>query len=62
MNRITMFLTDHEVAELDAIVAATGLKFAEVVRRILDKGLEESEPSRWGKRRLVSEKVEAGQS
>lgn len=56
MNRITVSLTNQQLIEIQAIVASTGLKFAEVLRRIVDKGLEESEPSHWARRKRALEK------
>jgi predicted DNA binding CopG/RHH family protein len=41
MKRICVHLTEHELAALHAIAAKAGLKFAEVLRRIIDKGVDE---------------------
>lgn len=51
MDSITVFITQHQRAEIQAIVVATGLKFAEVLRRLIDEGLKEAETSHWARRR-----------
>jgi hypothetical protein len=50
MKKITVFLSDHELSALYAIAARTGLKFADVLRRVVDQGLEASEASHWVQR------------
>lgn len=40
MKRVSMFLTEQQIAALQALAAETGLKIAELVRRLLDQGLE----------------------
>lgn len=45
VKRTTIYLTDHQVASIQAIVEATGLKFAEVLRRLLDRALATPPPS-----------------
>jgi predicted DNA binding CopG/RHH family protein len=41
MKRISVFLTEQQIAALQALAKETGLKFAELLRRIVDKALEE---------------------
>lgn len=41
MKRISVFLTEQQIAALKDMAAQTGLKFAELVRRLIDKALEE---------------------
>jgi predicted DNA binding CopG/RHH family protein len=45
MKRTTIYLTDQQVARIQAIVEASGLKFAEVLRRLLDQALAAPPPS-----------------
>ena len=40
MKRISVFLTEQQIAALHAWSAATGLRFAELLRRIVDQALE----------------------
>lgn len=45
MKRITLFLTEQQIAAIQAIATSTGLKFAEVLRRLLDTALaDQAEP------------------
>lgn len=39
MKRYSTFLTEYQIAELQAWAAASGLKQAELLRRIIDRGL-----------------------
>jgi predicted DNA binding CopG/RHH family protein len=41
MKRITVYLTEQQMKTIEAMVEATGLKFAELLRRVIDKGLED---------------------
>jgi hypothetical protein len=41
MKRVSVFLTEQQIAALHALAAQTGLKFAELLRRIIDEALEE---------------------
>jgi hypothetical protein len=49
MKRITVFLTEQQITTLQEMAIATGLKFAELLRRVVDAGLalqKERQPSR----------------
>lgn len=46
MKRIHIYLTEEQVAALDVEAAMTGLKRSEIVRRVVDGGLEEVEQYR----------------
>jgi metal-responsive CopG/Arc/MetJ family transcriptional regulator len=51
MERIAVFLTEEQLADLQAIFAATGCKASESIRRALDAYLEEhKEEIRAGKK------------
>jgi len=39
MKRINVYLTDQEIAALQQLSQDTGLKFAELVRRLIDEGI-----------------------
>jgi predicted DNA binding CopG/RHH family protein len=39
MKRVNIYLTEHEIAALQKLSQATGLKFAELVRRMIDEGV-----------------------
>ena len=39
MKRVSVFLTEQQIAGLQQYAKATGLKFAEVLRRIIDAAL-----------------------
>lgn len=41
MKRISVFLTEHQIAALQEMAAQTGLKFAELLRRMIDETLEQ---------------------
>jgi predicted DNA binding CopG/RHH family protein len=43
MKRVSVFLTEQQIAALHALAAQTGLKFAELLRRILDAALAHEE-------------------
>lgn len=58
MKKISVFLTDRELAEVSAIAERSGLKFADVLRRLIDKGLEASELSHWTRQRHPAEPPE----
>jgi predicted DNA-binding protein len=62
MKKVTTFLTDQELAALQALAERTGLKFADVLRRIIDKGLEESEWSHWARRPAGATDAEGSRS
>jgi predicted DNA binding CopG/RHH family protein len=40
MKRISVFLTEQQIAALQAMAAQSGLKFAEVLRRLIDKAMD----------------------
>jgi predicted DNA binding CopG/RHH family protein len=40
MKRISVFLTKQQIAALQDVAAQTGLKFAELIRRMIDAGLK----------------------
>jgi len=40
MKKISVMLTEQQIATVHRIARETGLKFAEVLRRLLDKALE----------------------
>jgi Ribbon-helix-helix protein, copG family len=46
MKRINVYLTDQEIAALQRLSQETGLKVAELVRRLLDEGIALRRPSR----------------
>jgi Arc/MetJ-type ribon-helix-helix transcriptional regulator len=52
MKRINVYLTDQQIAMVEHLVQQTGLKFAELIRRLLDEALQarlrdgHKEPSR----------------
>jgi hypothetical protein len=39
MKRINVYLTEKQIAALQQLSKETGLKFAELVRRLLDEGI-----------------------
>jgi Ribbon-helix-helix protein, copG family len=39
MKRVNIYLTDQEITALQQLSQATGLKVAELVRRLLDEGI-----------------------
>lgn len=39
MKRITVYITEQQVASIQALVVQTGLKWAEVLRRLIDEAL-----------------------
>jgi hypothetical protein len=39
MKRVTLFLTEQQIAVIQEMAATTGLKFAEILRRLIDEGL-----------------------
>jgi hypothetical protein len=39
MKRISVHLTEQQIAALQQLVQLTGLKLAELIRRIIDEGL-----------------------
>ena len=41
MKRITVYVTEQEFTALHVMAEARGLKFAEILRRILDKAIED---------------------
>jgi hypothetical protein len=41
MKRVSLFLTTSQITALHKLSEATGLKFAELVRRFIDEGLED---------------------
>ena len=43
MPRVGLYLTDLEVKKLKAIAKKTGLTVSELIRRIIDEGLEKYE-------------------
>jgi hypothetical protein len=48
MKRISVHLTDGEIAALKALALETGLKTAELLRRMIDDGLVRAHrPHRW---------------
>lgn len=44
MTRISVFLTDTQIATLKAQAQARGLRMAEMLRRLLDAALETADP------------------
>jgi Arc/MetJ-type ribon-helix-helix transcriptional regulator len=40
MKRINVYLTDQQIAMVEQLVQQTGLKFAELLRRLLDEALQ----------------------
>jgi hypothetical protein len=40
MKRVNIYLTEQQIAALQKLARETGLKFAELVRRLLDEGLQ----------------------
>jgi predicted DNA-binding protein len=40
MKRISMFLSDSQIAKLKKLAKRTGIKMAELVRRFIDEGLK----------------------
>jgi hypothetical protein len=44
MKRVSVFLTEQQIAALHALAAQTGLKFAELLRRIIDNALGRQRP------------------
>ena len=43
MKKVSLSLTDYEIAALHAWSAATGLTMAEILRRLIDQALKEYE-------------------
>jgi Arc/MetJ-type ribon-helix-helix transcriptional regulator len=41
MKRINVYLTDQQIAMVEQLVQETGLKFAELIRRLLDEALQD---------------------
>jgi hypothetical protein len=39
MKRITLFITEQQIAAIQAMAATSGLKFAEILRRMIDESL-----------------------
>ena len=46
MKRISVFLTEEQIIGLQQYAKATGLKLAEVLRRIIDAALEQKRHTR----------------
>jgi predicted DNA-binding protein len=40
MKRISMFLSDSQIAKLKKLAKRTGIKMSELVRRFIDEGLK----------------------
>jgi hypothetical protein len=40
MKRISMFLSDRQIAALKKLAKRTGIKMSELVRRFIDEGLK----------------------
>ena len=40
MKRISMFLSDSQIAKLKKLARRTGIKMSELVRRFIDEGLK----------------------
>jgi hypothetical protein len=39
MKRVTVYLTEQQIVALQELSQETGLKFAELMRRLIDEGL-----------------------
>ena len=42
MKRISMFLSDSQIAKLKKLAKRTGIKMSELVRRFIDEGLKKA--------------------
>jgi Ribbon-helix-helix domain len=40
MKRVSMFLSDSQIAKLKKLARKTGIKMSELVRRFIDEGLK----------------------
>lgn len=49
MKRISMFLTETQIKRLHAQSRATGLKVSELIRRLIDRGLDDSQNKAHGR-------------
>ena len=39
MKKVNLYMTEQQIAALQQLAKLTGLKFAELVRRLLDEGI-----------------------